>query len=249
MLLFLPGRICDARVFARQLAAFPDSRAVDGYGCADSLEAMARVALEQAPESFDLFGHSMGGRVALEVFRLAPQRVRRIALCSTGVHGLGTDEPAKRAGLKAIGHEQGFEALVDAWLPPMVGEHNRADESRYGPIRQMCLDQDQALFDRQIGALLARPEQESLLSRIACPALVMTGALDGWSPPAQHAAIAAVLPNSTLVTVEGAGHMLPLEAPEAVNEAIRDWLAQDATGPAQDLTSYPSTRLRRGYAQ
>ena len=108
MLLFLPGLICDARVFAPQLAAFPDARAVDGYGTADTLAGMARVALEQAPESFDLFGHSMGARVALEVFRLAPNRVRRLALVSTGVHPLAADEPAKRRALQAIGHERGF---------------------------------------------------------------------------------------------------------------------------------------------
>ena len=77
MLLFLPGLICDARVFAPQLAAFAESRAVDGYGAANTLEGMARVALAQAPESFELLGHSMGARVALEVYRLAPNRVRR----------------------------------------------------------------------------------------------------------------------------------------------------------------------------
>ena len=88
MLLLLPGLACDARIYAPQLAAFPDSRAVDGYGTADSLQQMARIALDQAPDSFDLFGHSMGGRVALEVYRLAPERVRRLALVSTGVHSL-----------------------------------------------------------------------------------------------------------------------------------------------------------------
>ena len=228
MLLFLPGLICDARTYAPQLAAFPDSRAIDGYGEVSSLEGMARVALAQAPESFDLFGHSMGGRVALEVFRLAPERVRRLALSSTGVHSLGRDEPAKREALKAIGHEQGYEALVDAWLPPMVAEANRANPALYGPMRQMCLDQSQAIFDAQIGALLGRPEQASLLPRIACPALVITGELDTWSPPAQHREIAAAISDSTLVIVEGAGHMLPLEAPAAVNEAIADWLARPA---------------------
>ena len=75
MLLFLPGLICDARIFAPQLAAFPDSRAIEGYGLADSLPAMARIVLDQAPDTFDLFGHSMGGRIALEVYRLAPERV------------------------------------------------------------------------------------------------------------------------------------------------------------------------------
>lgn len=230
MLLFLPGLICDARTFAPQLAAFPDSRAVDGYGAADSLQAMARLVLAQAPEKFDLFGHSMGGRVALEVFRLAPHRVRRLALSSTGVHPLGADEPAKRAALKTIGHERGFAALVDTWLPPMVAEANRARPELYDPIRRMCLDQGQAAFDAQVAALLGRPEQESLLSRIACPALVTTGELDAWSPPEQHRRIAAAIPDATLTIVEGAGHMLPLEAPEALNEAIAAWLSR----PAQD---------------
>jgi pimeloyl-ACP methyl ester carboxylesterase len=229
MLLFLPGLICDARVFAPQLAAFPDSQAVDGYGEADSLEAMARIALEQAPERFDLFGHSMGGRVALEVFRLAPRRVRRLALSSTGVHSLGADEPEKRAALKAVGHQHGYEALVDHWLHPMVAPHNRVDAALYGPMRQMCLDKNQTIFDAQIAALLGRQEQESLLPRIACPALVMTGALDTWSPPAQHRAIAAAIPDSTVTIVEGAGHMLPLEAPAAVNQAIADWLSRPAS--------------------
>lgn len=224
MLLFLPGLICDARIYAPQLAAFPESRAVDGYGEANTLEDMARVVLEQAPESFDLFGHSMGGRVALEVFRLVPNRVRRIALASTGVHWIGEGEPAKRRALQAIGHEQGFEALVDTWLPPMVAEANRAT-SVYGEMRQMCLDAGQAVFDAQINAQLVRPEQESLLAEIRCPALVMTGELDAWSGPAQHEAIAARIADPTLVIVPGAGHMLPREAPEAVNQAIAAWLA------------------------
>lgn len=228
MLLLLPGLICDARIYAPQLAAFPESRAVDGYGQVDTLEGMARVALEQAPESFDLFGHSMGGRVALEVCRLAPNRVRRLALSSTGVHSLGANETGNRRALQAIGHEQGFAALVDAWLPPMVAEANRADEALYGPMRQMCLDAGQDLFDAQIEALLGRPEQESLLAQIRCPTLVMTGELDAWSPPAQHEAIAARIADSTLEIVAGAGHMLPLEAPETVNQAIAAWLSRPA---------------------
>lgn len=229
MLLFLPGLICDARVFAPQLAAFPGSRAVDGYGLADSLPEMARVALAFADregiERFDLFGHSMGGRVALELFRLAPERVRRLALSSTGVHSVGSSEPEKRHALRALGHERGFETLVDAWLPPMVAEANRAKPELYGPMRQMSLDAGQAVFDAQIAALLGRPEQESLLPQISCPTLVITGELDSWSPPARHEGIAAAIPNSTLVIVPGAGHMLPLEAPEALNEAIAGWLA------------------------
>lgn len=232
MLLFLPGLICDARVFAPQLAAFADARAVNGYGTADSFGEMARIALAEADRAgagqFDLFGHSMGARVALKLFRLAPERVRRLALCSTGAHPLGENEPAKRRDLQAIGHARGFEALVDTWLPPMVAEANRANEAIYGPMRRMCLDQNQAIFDAQIEALLNRPEQQRLLAQIKCPTLVMTGELDTWSPPAQHEVIAGRIADSTLVIVQGAGHMLPLEAPKTVNQAIAAWLEQPA---------------------
>nr|WP_166179507.1 alpha/beta hydrolase [Altererythrobacter segetis] len=228
MLLFLPGLACDARIYAPQLAAFPDSRAVDGYGAADSLAEMARIALDQAPESFDLLGHSMGGRVALEVFRLARERVRRIALVSTGVHSLRAGEAAKREALQAVGWNHGFDKLIDTWLPPMVAEANRAKPEIYEPLRQMNIEAGQDVFDAQIHALLGRAEMESLLPQIACPALVMTGELDTWAPPAQHEAIAAAIANSELVIVPGAGHMIQLEAPEAVNAAIACWLERPA---------------------
>ncbi|WEK45909.1 MAG: alpha/beta hydrolase [Candidatus Andeanibacterium colombiense] len=230
MLLLLPGLICDAGIYAAQTAAFPDSKAIDGYGLADSLGAMARIALDQAPERFDLFGHSMGGRVALEVYRLAPQRVRRLAISSTGAHSLRPGEPEKRQALLDIAANGGIEALIEAWLPPMVAPARRGDEGLMEPMRAMCRRAGTATFEAQIKALLARPEQESLLPQIACPMLVMTGSEDSWSPVPQHEAIAAAVPNSELVVVEGAGHMIMPEAPEAVNAAIAHWLSR----PAED---------------
>lgn len=232
MLIFLPGLICDASIYAAQTAAFPDSHAVDSYGGADSLAEMARIALADADrlgaERFDLFGHSMGGRIAMEVFRQAPERVRRLALVSTGMHGVKPGEPAKREDLKKVGHDNGFAALVDEWLPPMVADANRARPEIYDPMRRMCLAMGQDVFDAQINALVTRPEVESLLPQIACPTLVMTGELDAWAPPAQHEQIAAQLPDAQLVVVPGAGHMIQMEAPEAVNSAIADWLARPA---------------------
>jgi len=228
MLLLLPGLICDAGIYAAQTAAFPDSKAIDGYGLADSLEAMAQVALEQAPERFDLFGHSMGGRVALEVFRLAPERVRRFAISSTGAHSLRAGEREKRQVLLDIARNEGIDALVEAWLPPMVAPHRLNDAALMEPLRAMCRNAGTAVFEAQIKALLGRPEQESLLPRIACPTLVMTGAEDSWSPAPQHEAIAALVPDSELVIVPGAGHMIMPEAPEAVNAAIAHWLSRPA---------------------
>ena len=233
MLLFLPGLICDARLYAAQTAAFADSHAVDSYGMADSLAEMARIALAEADrlgaDRFDLFGHSMGGRVALEVCRLAPHRVRRLALVSTGIHPLAPDETGKREGLKAIGHRHGFAALVDHWLPPMVAEANRAIPEIYQPMRDMCLSMGQAVFDAQINALVTRPEVETLVAGLTCPVLVMTGELDTWASPAQHADIAARIPHSHLVVVPGAGHMIQAEAPDAVNDAITRWLDRPAS--------------------
>ncbi len=229
MLVMLPGLICDASIYAPQTVAFPESKAVEGYGVLNSLQGMAQSVLEQVPARFDLFGHSMGGRIALEVFRLAPERVRRLALVSTGVHSLQPGEADKRAALRNIGYEQGYEALVDAWLPPMIAETHHNDPVIAGPLKAMCMKAGQAVFDAQIEAMLGRPEQESLLPRIACPTLVMTGALDSWAGPSQHEKIAAGIPNSEFVIVAGAGHMIQLEAPEAVNAAIARWLARPVT--------------------
>lgn len=229
MLLFLPGLICDARIYAPQTAFFAGSHAVDSYGMADSLVDMARIALAKADSlgatRFDVFGHSMGGRVALELFRLAPDRVRRLALVSTGVHPLAPDETGKREGLKAIGHRHGFDALVDSWLPPMVAEANRTAPAIYPPLRAMSLSMGQEVFDAQINALVTRPDVASLLPQIACPTLVMTGEFDAWASPAQHEKIAAAIAHAQLEIVAGAGHMIQFEAPEAVNHAITRWLA------------------------
>jgi pimeloyl-ACP methyl ester carboxylesterase len=230
MLLFLPGLICDARVYAPQKSAFPAAHVVDSYGMADSLTEMARIALAEADaagaDQLDLFGHSMGGRIAMEIVRLAPHRVRRLALVSTGMHPVAPNEPAKRAALQQIGYDRGYAALVDHWLPPMVAEANR-DSAIYAAMREMCLSKNQAMFDAQIKALLGRPPFADLLAALTCPTLVMTGELDTWAPPSQHRTIADNVPGAQLVIVPGAGHMLTLEAPEAVNKAISDWLAHE----------------------
>ncbi len=226
MLILIPGLICDERIFAPQTAAFAQTKAVAGHGSCTSLTEIAQKVLADAPAQFDLLGHSMGGRIALEIYRLAPSRTRRLALLSTGVHPVSEGEPEKRATLQAIGHEQGFAALVDAWLPPMIAPQNRDDESIVGPLRAMCLDQGQAAFDAQVQALLTRDDAANLLPGIACPTLVMTGEHDVWSPPSQHEAIAAAIPNATLSIIADAGHMLTVEQPTAVNDAIATWLAR-----------------------
>lgn len=223
-LILLPGLICDARVFALQLHDFPAAIGAPDYGVANTLTAMAHLVLESAPRRFALLGHSMGARVALEVFRLAPDRVTRLALVSTGVHLPNADEAPKRHALRDLGRQKGMAALVDAWLPPMVAPARQSDEALLAPLRRMCIDAGLARFEAQIEALLNRPEVESLLPRIDVPTLVAVGGEDRWSPPVQHEDFAARIPGATLTVIEGAGHMLPAEAPDALNAAIAAWL-------------------------
>lgn len=224
MLVFLPGLICDETVFAPQLRAFPEATAIRGYPGAASLEAMARQVLDQVPGMLDLFGHSMGGRIALEVHRLAPERVRRIALVSTGVHPVSAGEPEKRGALQQIGDEEGFAALVDNWLMPMIAPGNRRADI-VEPLRKMCIAQGRETFDAHVRALLGRRDARPELARLRCPTLVMTGSQDSWSPPEQQDEIAGAVRGAMIRIIEGAGHMLTVERPDAVNAAIAQWLA------------------------
>jgi pimeloyl-ACP methyl ester carboxylesterase len=227
-LLLLPGLICDARIWAPQAEALRargfQARAVAGYGEADSLTAMAETVLADAPERFALAGHSMGGRVVLEVYRRAPERVERLALISTGVHPVRPGEADGRFRLLALGVEQGMEALVDAWLTPMVWAPNRAKPGLMDYLTNMCLDMGLDCYERQVRAMLDRPEVESLLSTITCPTLVATGDHDEWASPEQHEAIAAAIPGATLNIVKGAGHMLQMERPKSVTDILASWM-------------------------
>jgi pimeloyl-ACP methyl ester carboxylesterase len=224
-LVILPGLLCDSRMFAAQIEKLGAS-VVDGfYGGSDSIEAMASYALDRMPARCALLGHSMGGRVALAVWQRAPERVTRLALASTGVHDIKAGEAEKRFALKDIGRVQGDEALVDAWLPSMIGPSHRQDPSLLAELKAMAVSAGTATYERQVSALLHRPAATSVLATITCPTLVIVGADDSWSPIHQHQAIAAAIGGARLRIIPGAGHMTPAEAPEPFNEMLRDWLS------------------------
>jgi pimeloyl-ACP methyl ester carboxylesterase len=230
-LMLLPGLNCDAAVWAPQVAALRGQAqcVIPAWGLRDSLAAMAQQVLDEAPaERFSVAGHSMGGRVALEVMRLAPQRVERLALLSTGTHPLpageaGEKEKAGRMALLKIAREQGMRAMAKEWAKGMV-HPERLGTPLFEEVLDMFERGSAAQYAAQINALLKRPDAAPQLSGIHCPTLVLTGRQDSWSGPAQHEAMAAAVAGSQLVIVEDSGHMCTLEQPQAVSEAMVDWL-------------------------
>lgn len=231
-LYLLPGLICNETVWAAQVLSLAEFRpvAVGGYANFRSLTRMAAQVLKHAPERISLAGHSMGARVALEMFRIAPERIERLALLDTGVHPLAPGETEKRMALFELGQREGMEALVDAWLPPMVHPDRREDPAVMQRLREMCLGAGLEQFGNQMTALLERPEVRSLIAEISCPTLVGVGSDDAWAPVEQHREIAAAIRDATLAIFEGAGHMSPAETPDQVTEALRRWLERPAMG-------------------
>jgi pimeloyl-ACP methyl ester carboxylesterase len=224
--ILLPGLLCDASIWNAQIAALTPyaDLAVADFSQLDSLEDMARAALGLRKGPLVVIGHSMGARVALEMFRAAPDRVARLALLDTGAHPCREGEEAKRQILVDLAFEQGMGALADRWLPPMVHEARVGDPLLMEPLKAMVMRATPEQHQRQIRALLNRPDARQLLATIRCPVLVIVGRQDVWSPLAQHEEIAALIPDAELMVIEDSGHMSPVEQPDRVSKTLLHWL-------------------------
>lgn len=223
----LPGLLSDAAVWRAQAQALSETHDVRvphffGY---DSIPAMARGVLAGAPDRFALAGHSMGGRVAIEIIRLAPERVERLALLNTGIHPVREGEAVKRQALVDLAFAEGMEALAVRWAPPMVAPDRVADVALMEEIASVVCRASPEIFRRQIRALLNRPPVIDVLGAIRCPVSVIGARQDGWSPLSQHEEIASLIPGAALVCIEDCGHFSPLERPDAVSNALTAWLS------------------------
>jgi pimeloyl-ACP methyl ester carboxylesterase len=230
-LILIPGLMCDHSVWSPLLPLLPHQQVrIADHGDCDSLIDMAQCILKSAPPLFDLAGHSMGGRVAIEVYRLAPERVRRIALMNTGYLPLadgeaGLKERAGRMHLLHVAHTQGVRAMAEQWLQHMVAPARLQDDALIKAITDMFERKSAAVFERQQHALLNRLDASDVLERINIPCMVMTGEHDTWADAAQHRAMASLLPASPQVRViPNAGHMLTMEQPAAVAQVFLNWL-------------------------
>ncbi|AUZ06117.1 MULTISPECIES: alpha/beta fold hydrolase [Vitreoscilla] len=236
-LYLLCGLLCDATVWQRQvpvLQEYYDVQVFDFLGL-DDLTVMAQHVLAQDDAPFVLVAHSMGARVALEVVRMAPERVLKLALLDTGVHGVKEGEAQKRYHLLEQAQTHGMAFLVEHWLMPMLAPKNQQDDSIVEPLRQMVLKSTPEDFGKHVHALLNRPDAEASLKQVSCPVLLGVGAQDTWSTVAQHQAIQALMPQAPLVVFDDGGHMAPLEDAGRVNQALLQWLAVDAVSVQQEL--------------
>lgn len=230
-LVLLPGLLCDQAVWQGQIDALRDIAACTcmDWGHLDSIPAMAERVVRLAPPEFSLAGHSMGGRVAFQVVKLAPHRVKRLALFNTAAGprppgDAGVLEEQKRRKLLEIAKTQGMRAFAQAWLPPMMKPGRMDDKPLVDSIFAMLERKTPQIYEAQMTALLNRPDARPILPTIACPTLLLSGREDSWSPPARHEEMAAAIPNSRVVIVPDSGHMAPMEQPEAVAQAMREWL-------------------------
>lgn len=199
------------------------------YGDADTLTAMAQAALAVAPPHFALAGHSMGGRVALEVVRLAASRVQKLILMDTGylpraAGDAGDTERAGRMALVDIAKKDGVRAMCAQWVNGMVHPMRLTDAALIESITAMFARKSAERFACQQQALLTRPDAGPVLAGLSMPCLLLCGQQDSWATVAQHTAMQELASHASLRIVEDAGHMVLMERPEATIDILKEFL-------------------------
>jgi pimeloyl-ACP methyl ester carboxylesterase len=227
-LLLLPGLLCDAALYAPEIAALGDIAApiVGDLTRHDSIAGMAAAMLAEMPEYFSLVGLSMGGYVAQEIMRQAPHRVGRLALLDTSARADSDEQHARRHGLVELAGKGHFKGVTPQLLPQLIGRDRLTDTALVDTIMAMAERVGHDAFLRQQTAIMGRPDGRADLGRIACPTLVLCGRDDAVTPVALHEEMAAAIPGAELVVVEDCGHLSTIERPEAVNAALRRWLGR-----------------------
>jgi len=225
-LVLLPGLLCDAALWRHQTATLGDAAAftLGDFIHGDSIEAMARSVLIEAPETFSLAGLSMGGYVALEIMRQAPRRVTRLALLDTSARSDSQERMEERRGLIELAQKGEFKGVAPRLLPMLIHPDRLGDVALTGTIMAMAESAGKEAFLRQQGAILNRIDSRPHLAEILCPTLVLCGRQDILTPVDVHQEMSDAIPRASFVVVEDCGHLATLEQPHAVSAALRYWL-------------------------
>lgn len=227
-LVLVPGLANTSGLFAAQIAALSPEREVivADHGQDDSLAAIASRLLSQAPQHFAIAGLSMGGYVAMEVLRQAPERVRRLALLDTSARPDTPEARQDRERLITLAEVGRFEDILSKLWPRLVHPDRQADRELKAEVLSMMRETGAEAYIRQQRAIMARPDSRSLLPGIEIPTLVLVGEQDVLTPPELSREIAEAVEWASLVVVPECGHLSTLERPEAVNRALQAWLLQ-----------------------
>jgi pimeloyl-ACP methyl ester carboxylesterase len=224
-LLLLPGLLCDERLWRDPAAALADVADIRHADLTrdDSVAGMATRVLASAPPVFAMAALSMGGYVAFEILRQAPQRVARLALLDTSAR---LDPPkrmlVRQAGL-ALAEAGRFAGVTRKLLPQLVHE-SRVDGEVGEDVMAMAQRVGLEAFLRQQRAIIARPDSESLLPRIAVPTLLGVGEDDRMTLPEETRLMHERIPGARLHVFARCGHLPPMEVPQETATVLRDWL-------------------------
>ena len=224
-LVLLPGLAADASMWEAQRAAFPAAPVADVHFRFDTLPAMAAALLDEHAGELLLCGASMGGMLALECVRQAPQRVRGLALLGSSARPDTPEIAALRANAFAMIDEGRYDEMIAMNVPFSFHADRLAERALTDAYVEMLRRAGPAQLVRQNVAVAARPDSRPLLPRIACPTLVVCGDADVVTPLEHSREIAAAVPGAELVVLERCGHMLTMERPGEVNAALARWLA------------------------
>ncbi|OED38584.1 alpha/beta hydrolase [Chromatiales bacterium (ex Bugula neritina AB1)] len=226
-LLLLPGMMCDARLFQPQIAEFSQRQAVAfaPLFSSNSMTGLAKQVLENAPPRFALAGLSMGGIVAMEMIRLAPDRITRIALMDTNPLA----DPPEKSGIRRAQVANAKRGRLREIMRDEMKPNYLADGPSKARILALCMEMAESLgpevFEAQSDAIQHRPDQCDTLKSVAVPALILCGEEDRLCPVSRHELMHELIPGSQLAVVPGAGHLPTLEQPELTNSTLSEWLS------------------------
>ena len=225
-LVLVPGLNCSARLYAEQIPALWrfGPVVVADHTRDDSIAAIARRILAAAPPLFALAGLSMGGYIAFEIMRRAPQRVAKLALMDTGARPETAEQTARREAPMALARADNLIQVADDSFVFFVHPDRHTDVALRDAVRAMAEDVGAPAYLRQQQAIMARPDSRPGLSAIACPTLILVGAQDRGTPPELAQEIAAGIADSRLVVVPDCGHLSTIERPQAVTKALVEWM-------------------------
>jgi len=227
-LVLIPGLACTARLFEAQIAALSGSRnlVVADHTQDDSIPAIAARLLKDAPERFFLAGLSMGGYVALEVMRQAPERVQRLALLDTSARPDTPEASQDRERLIALAQAGRFEDIHAKLWPRLVHPRHQSDRGLEEVVFGMMRETGVEAYIRQQRAIMGRADSRPLLPGIEIPTLILVGEGDVITPPEIAREMADMIEWASLTVVPDSGHLSTLEQPDRVAQAMRLWLEE-----------------------